>query len=436
MAPQKMILYNAALALAALLGLPFILPLVLWSEKRRCTVLERLGLRRLPPCPGEDGSHRKRIWIHALSVGEVTSAVPLVRRLRERFPDQDIFFSASTRTGFQTARNLLKDTAHALFFFPYDIPFSVARMIRRVSPEVMIIVETDLWPNFLSEMNRRAVPVFLVNARLSKRSYKGYRRLSFLTRPVFRKLTRIGVPSAADGLRWAGLGLPAGSIVRTGNIKFDQSIPDVPDAERRKMRQSLNIAPGRRILVAGSTHEGEEAALMDAFQRLKKTRPGLCLILAPRDPSRAEGIRRMFASAGIAALTLAARTDGADDAFDVLVIDRIGLLKTLYAIGDLAFVGGSLVDRGGHNPLEPAALAVPVLFGPHMSDFQEIAGLLVEAGGALKVTDRRQLTETLRALLDDDARRAAMGRAAHETVIGNQGAVDRTVALIEDALIS
>ena len=431
-----MILYNTALALAALLGLPFVLPLVLWSEKRRCTVMERLGIRGLPPWPGEEGFHRKRIWIHALSVGEVTSAVPLVRRLRERFPDRDVFFSASTRTGFQTARGLLKDAAHAIFFFPYDLPFSVARVVRRVSPEIMVIVETDLWPNFLSEMNRRAVPVFLVNARISERSYTGYRRLSFLTRPVFRKLTAIGVPSAEDGLRWTGLGVPAGRIVRTGNIKFDQPIPEVPDAERRDMRRSLNIAPGRRILVAGSTHDGEEAVLMDAFQRLKKTCPGLCLILAPRDPSRAEGIRRMFASAGIAALTLAALAGDADDAFDVLLIDRIGLLKSLYAIGDLAFVGGSLVDLGGHNPLEPAALAVPVLFGPSMSDFQEIARLLVEAGGALKVTDGRRLAESLRALLDDDARRAAMGRAAQETVTANQGAVDRTIALITDALTS
>lgn len=431
-----MILYNTAMALAALLGLPFILPLVLWSEKRRHTFLERLGLRRLPPSPGKNGFHRKRIWVHALSVGEVTSAVPLVRRLREQFSDHDIFFSASTRTGFLTARALLEPTVRALFFFPYDLPFSVARVIHRVSPDVMVIVETDLWPNFLFEMKRRAVPVFLVNARLSIRSFAGYRRLSFLTRPVFRKLTGIGVPSTEDGLRWAGLGVASDRIIRTGNIKFDQPIQDVPVTERRERRRSLNIAPARRILVAGSTHEGEEAVLKDAFLRLKETFPGICLISAPRDPARAAGVRRMFTLAGIAAQTLATLESGADAAFDVLVIDRIGLLNTLYTLGDLAFMGGSLVDQGGHNPLEPAAAALPVLFGPHMSDFKEIAALLVETGGALTVADGRQLAETLQSLLGDEARRTAMGRAAYETVINNRGAVDRTVALIEDALAS
>ena len=202
------------------------------------------------------------------------------------------------------------------------------------------------------------------------------------------------------------------------------------------MRHSLNIAPDRRVLVAGSTHEGEETLLKDAFLRLKDSYPDLCFISVPRDPGRAGGVRRLFASAGIAARTLATLEASPDKNFDVLVIDRIGLLKNLYSLGDLAFVGGSLVNRGGHNPLEPAAMAVPVLFGPCMDDFKEIAALLVETGGALTVTDGRQLTKTLRALLGDKARRTAMGRAAHDAVITNQGAVDRTVALIDGVAAS
>lgn len=427
-----MILYNLALAIAALLGLPFILPLVLGSEKRRRTVLERLGLRSLPPGRGKDGRDPKRIWVHALSVGEVTSAVPLVQRLRERFPGHDIFFSASTRTGFLTARRLLEDTARALFFFPYDLPFSVGRVVRRVSPDILVIVETDLWPNLLAAMNRRAVPVFLVNARLSRRSYEGYRRVLFFTRKVFLKLTRIGVPSLEDGRRWAGLGVPADRILRTGNIKFDQPLPDIPDAVRGRMRRSFSIGPDRRIIVAGSTHDGEESLIADALLHLREACPGLCLIAVPRDPGRAAEVRRIFLSAGIAAQTLTAVENGADDPFDVLVIDRIGLLSTLYPLGEAAFVGGSLVDRGGHNPLEPAAAAVPVLFGPHMSDFREIASLLVEAGGALEVPDGRRLAETLKALLGDAARKDAMGRAAYDIVVRNRGAVDRTVALIAE----
>ncbi|WP_373499009.1 3-deoxy-D-manno-octulosonic acid transferase [Desulfococcus sp.] len=431
-----MILYNLALAVAALAGLPILLLLVLCSEKRRRTVLERLGLRGLPPGRGKSGIDRRRIWVHALSVGEAASAVPLVRRLREHFPGHDIFFSASTRTGFLTARRLLKDAVRALFFFPYDLPFSVARVVRRVSPDIMVIIETDLWPNFLADLNRRAVPVFLVNARLSRRSYTGYRRLSFFTRKVFLKLTRIGAPSAEDGRRWAGLGVPADRILVTGNIKFDQPISGISDDMGQRMRRSLAVAPGRRILVAGSTHDGEETHLADAFLRLREACPGLCLVAAPRDPARAAEVRRIFLSAGIAAQTLTAVEHGADTPFDALVVDRIGLLSTLYPLGDAAFVGGSLVDRGGHNPLEPAAAAVPVFFGPHMSDFREIAALLMEAGGALEVPDGRRLAETLKALLDDPARRAAMGRAALDTVIRNRGAVDRTVDLIAEALPS
>jgi 3-deoxy-D-manno-octulosonic-acid transferase len=428
-----MILYNAVLTLAALLALPLALPLVLRSEKRRTTLLERLGLRGLPPRPGSDGRRRKRIWVHALSVGEVASAAPLVGRLRERFPGRDIFFSASTRTGFQTARRLLAAKVDALFFFPYDLWFSVARVVGRVSPEVMVIVETDLWPNFLTAMAQRDVPVFLVNARLSRRSYEGYRRLSFLTRPVLRKLSRIGAPSAEDACRWAGLGVPPGRIRRTGSIKFDQPVPDIPESERRRLAEALKIAPGSTVLVAGSTHKGEEAMLTPVYLRLKEVSPGLRLISAPRDPGRAGEVRRIFTSAGITATTLGALERGGAPA-EVLVIDRIGLLRTLYALGDLAFVGGSLVARGGHNPLEPAAAGLPVLFGPHMSDFREIADLLVGSGAALAVADESGLAEAARALMADGDRRAAMGRAARRAVISHRGAVDRTVALIEGAL--
>ena len=431
-----MILYNLALAIATLFAFPVLLPLVLRSEKRRRTALERLGLRGLPSGRGQDASALPRIWVHALSVGEVTSALPLVRGLRERFPGHDIFFSASTRTGFQTALRLVKPEVREIFFFPYDLPFSVARIVRRVSPEILVIVETDLWPNLLMEMKRRAVPVFLVNARLSDRSFAGYRSLSFLTRPVLRTLARIGAPSAEDGRRWAELGVPAGRIRHTGNLKFDQPLPDIPEEARSRMRAALAVAPDRPILVAGSTHEGEETLLAEAFVRLRNRFPGLYLIVAPRDPARASEVCRILRSAGIAARTLAAVEQGDGTPFEALVIDRIGLLATLYAVSDIAFVGGSLVARGGHNPLEPAAAAVPVLFGPHMTDFREIAILLMKAGGALEVQGGGRLAESLAALLDAPARRTAMGRAAYGIILRNRGAVDRTMDLIEEALPS
>jgi 3-deoxy-D-manno-octulosonic-acid transferase len=428
-----MILYNIVLTFAALLAMPLALPIVLRVKKRRTTVLERLGLRGLPRRPDQSGPCRKRIWVHALSVGEVTSAAPLVQRLRRRFPERDIFFSTSTRTGFQTARRLVSAEAAALFYFPYDLWFSVARVVRRVSPEIMVIVETDLWPNFLHTMARRAVPVFLVNARISRRSCDGYRRLSFLTRPAFKGLRRVVAPSPADARRWVTLGVPAGRIVETGNIKFDQHAPEISRAECRRLQGLLKIPTDGTVLVAGSTHEGEEAILAHAFHQLKAACNGLCFVLAPRDPDRAAAVRRTFLSAGVAATTMA-ELDRGGAAAEAVVVDRIGLLSTLYALADLAFVGGSLVARGGHNPIEPAVLGVPVLFGPHMSDFREIADLLVASGGAMAVPDGPALADAARPLLADAARREAMGRAGRRTVVSHRGAVDRTVALIAEAL--
>ena len=441
--------WQLAVSLGVAAALPALLPHVLLSRKRRRTVLGRLTLSGLPrPAAGPRAG---RIWVHALSVGETVSAVPLVRAMGERFPDRTIHFSASTETGFAEARRLLEDIVSECFLFPYDLPVPLRRVWNRVDPGMVVLVETDIWPGFLGEAEARSIPVVLVNTRLSDRSFAGYRRFSGIMGSVLRKFARICPQTDADVRRFRALGVSPDRIVRTGNIKFD-SIAGTPDAaERATLRKRLGLEPSRRILVAGSTHEGEEAMLAAAFRTLIE--PGLraprdresapALVIAPRAPDRAEAVRRIFAKSSrgrsvgagdvphppaggnLAVRTLAETEAGA--AADVIVVDRIGVLRSLYALGEMAFVGGSLVPRGGHNPLEPAACGVPVLFGPHMHDFREIARMLLDAGGAKTVDSAAALASAAGDWLRDPERARRAGERARTVFLENRGAVDRTL---------
>ncbi|NVL89759.1 MAG: 3-deoxy-D-manno-octulosonic acid transferase, partial [Desulfobacterales bacterium] len=352
---------------------PFFVVKALTLEKRRATVLKRLypGFR-VP-------RFRKRpIWIHTLSVGEVLSAITLIKAIKEQYPDRALVCSVSTRSGYQVATKSLSKKADLIFFFPYDFLWVVRRFIRRINSVLFLLVETDLWPNFLHEMKRRQVPTILVNGRLSPRSFSGYKLLSFFMRPVFSGMSVVCAQSKLDAQRFEAVGTPAEKIKITGNIKFDQKIDLLSDEEIDTVRKSMKIKPGSKIFLAGSTHEGEESILVDVFSRLKKSFNELVLVIVPRDPKRAKAVYRLFVSSGH---TVALMTDlkkiSSTASFDVIVVDAMGTLRRLYALADIAFVGGSLVKRGGQNPLEPAAFARPVIFGPDMNDFYSIAEMLI-----------------------------------------------------------
>ncbi len=425
-----MFLYNFLLGLGAVAALPVLLPAALRFRKRRKTVLHRLGLTELPRV---GSGARGRIWVHALSVGEVISSVPMVTALLDAFPGREVVFSASTLTGFEIARKELQGGVHTFFYFPYDLIFSVRRIIGAVNPDFLVIVETDLWPNFLAETARREIPVFLVNSRLSKRSFAGYRRFHFFFRPVFGRLTRICTQTRTDADRFRRLGIPEQKIEITGNVKFDNPIEQLSKTEVQQLRRKLGIGPDRRIWVAGSTHEGEERVILGVFARLKPSFEKLFLILAPRNPDRAEkmcGIAREF---GLSASTVTMlKTDHCDTEPDVLAVDRIGFLKRLYALGEAAFVGGSLVERGGHNFLEPAAHGKPVIFGPHVAAFAEISRLLLKGGGAVQVADGEDLQEVLAELLSNPLRAREMGERGRKVFEQNRGSVERNLAVIRE----
>ena len=428
------LLYNIILLLGLILGSPVIVPLVLTSKKRRATALKRLGVG---VTSGKHGHFERRdsgkqvLWVHALSVGEVVSAVPLVKAIKERFKKAEICFSASTLTGFETATDLLKADVRQLFYFPFDLIFSVRAVANSIQPDLVIVVETDIWPNFLMEMKRRRVPVLLVNARLSEESFKGYRRLFHFFENVLSGFSKICAQSEQDAQRFISLGVKKRDIAVTGSVKFDQVYESDTREDIERLRRQLRILPEQKVFLAGSTHEGEEKILIDVFRQIKK-RPEECrFIVVPRNPERALPVRKLFEEAGFTVRLFnkfVVRDTEID--YDVLIVDVIGVLRKLYTLADIAFVGGSLVPSGGHNPIEPAAFSKPILFGPDMSDFEDISRMLLDSGGAISVRNTKGLYEAAAELLSDKKKAHEMGSSAFNVLNANKGALERTLNIV------
>lgn len=416
-----LIIYNILQLLALLVLGPFLLPWVCLAAKYRRRIPRRLGLglaglvRGLRPGP--------RIWVHALSVGEVASARPLLQMLRHEMPEAVLILSSTTSGGEAYARRLA-GVVDCLVPFPLDLFWVVARFVRVLRPDLFVLVETDFWPNLLSRLGRERVPCLLANGRITMASMARYQRLRFLFAPLFNTFAKISMQMADDARSLTRLGVAPEKIVVCGNLKYDMA----ESAERAGV--ALDLAGcglhGRPLLVAGSTHEGEEAILVEAFAKLCKKFPAMGMIIAPRSVERAPAIVPLAVKQG---LDCALRTARGIKACQVLVLDTLGELAQVYRQADIAFVGGSLVREGGHNPLEPAYFGKPVLFGADMSDFLEISRDLLAAGGAKIVT-----AETLCAVMDDllsnDEKRRQIGGLARELVVLHQGAARRYLELI------
>ncbi|MEW5734609.1 MAG: 3-deoxy-D-manno-octulosonic acid transferase [Thermodesulfobacteriota bacterium] len=418
-------LYNLAWFVLAPLWIAVGLALVALSEKRRKTFFPRLGFQHIPQAatPAD-----RPVWLHALSVGEVRSAAPLLSALKEKRPDLPLLVTSSTATGFETAQKLYGGSA-ALALFPYDFPPSVQSIAGRINPRLLIIVETDLWPNVTKVCSDRRVPIALVNGRMSAGSCESYRKMAPFTAPVFGRLDLATVPSQEQADRYRGLGVSPERIFITGNIKFDAPTPSPSSA---KLRTGLSIPENAPVIVCGSTHPGEEEIIAEAFLRLQKSFPGLVLVLAPRDPKRSRQAAALFQARGCDTCLWSDREKRG--AAKVWLVDEMGVLDGLYALSDAVFMGGSLVPEGGHNLLEPAARAKPVLFGPHTEDFAEIADLLVERNAALRINGAEDLARLLGEILGDPGRARLMGDNAARAVAENRGAVDKTLELLQPFL--
>ena len=433
-------LYTAALGV----GLAVAAPAYLAKAARRGTgvaLRERLG--RLPDSVVAALRGRRAVWVHAVSVGEVTAAAPLLREIKARHPTLCLFVTTVTATGRQTVIERVPQ-ADATAYFPLDFPRVAERVLRLVEPRAFLCVETELWPNFLFALARRGVPAFLVNARLTERSARRYAWARRLFQPALAGVVGFGAQTAADAERLAAIGADPGRIVITGNLKFDQGTEDadMPSAARRA---GLGLGPEERLWVAGSTHPGEEMHLVRAYLRLRERDPRLVLLLAPRHLDRLDKVEAMVREEGAEPVRRTAPIGGRRSASAgpasgaaprVILLDTLGELASLYAEAEVAFVGGTLAPVGGHNLLEPAARGKPVVFGPHTHKCEEIARTLLAAGAGVRVDSTEALVDQVGRLLADGALRARMGRQGLEMVARNRGAVDRTLALVHPWLVA
>jgi 3-deoxy-D-manno-octulosonic-acid transferase len=420
-----LIIYNIVQLLALLLLVPFLALWVLMAAKYRSRIPLRLGfglrrlVRGLPSGP--------RVWIHALSVGEMASARPLVQLLRREMPEVVIILSFTTRGGEEYGKRLA-GVVDCLVPFPLDCYWVVAHFVRVLRPDLFVLVETDFWPNLLARLQREGVPSLLVNGRITNSSMASYQRFKFLFAPLFQGFWRISMQMGDDARRLAELGVTPERIVVCGNLKYDMT-PVSADGSPTLDLSDCGLS-GRPLLVAGSTHAGEEDILLDTFLKLRISYPELAMVIAPRTVTRAPAVLSLGDKMG---LKCGLRSNQGANSCQVLVLDTLGELAQVYQQADLAFVGGSLVNEGGHNPLEPALFGKPVLFGTDMSDFAEISRDLCEAGAAVTVT-AESILEAMTTLLAQEERRKEMGRAAEALVLAHQGASACYLRLIREGL--
>ncbi len=413
---------------------PYLLYQALRYRKYITSLPQRLGY--LPLSFNLDGD--ESIWVHAVSVGEVLTARAILPELRERYPRLRIFLSTTTMTGQQIARNNLQ-YVDEVFYFPFDLGFIVTRLLRLVKPRLFIMMETEIWPNLLRACHRAGVKTVLVNGRISSRSYPRYRLVRPFFRRVLRHVDRFCMQTEESARRIVDIGAPRERVTVTGSLKFDSLElpgPSAPDRGRNRVLRYFRMSPDRPVVIAASTLKGEEEPVLEAFQRVRASMTTARLITAPRTPERFPEAERLARRAG---WNVARRTElrvDSEPRHDVVVLDTIGELAQLYQIATAVFVGGSLVDAGGHNILEPAVFGKPIVFGPHMHNFAEIAQTFVDNGASIQLRSARDLGPVLLELLSDPVRRASLGAAARALVEANRGARTKSLAVIAQLLPS
>ncbi len=418
--------YNVVQNILILLLWPLVLLFVAIKEKYRKRFWSRCGFGLRKECQRHLGSE-PRIWIHALSVGELSSVVSLLKALRKTYPDGTIFLSTSTTSGVLYAKERLTDHVDGFIAFPYDHFLIVRYFLSVVRPSMFIQVETDFWPNVLAEMVRFKVVSFLVNGRVSLRSFSQYQKYPQLFVPLFNSFTCLGMQTATDVTRMQQLGIDSGKICLPGNLKIDAAMPQDHDIK------IANLFPSKRVVVFGSTHPGEEEELAPLLVLMKQEYPDVCFVIAPRDIKRGREVVQILDRQSLQSYCRSLIDDIPDD-IDCLVLDTMGELVSIYKQAELVFVGGSLQPFGGHNPLEPVAFGVPVLFGTHMEDFEDICAEMLDEHCAIQVTDSEMLGREMCSLLKDQDRCKELGQAGLDYIIKRQGVTERHLDIIERLL--
>ncbi|MDB6131595.1 MAG: 3-deoxy-D-manno-octulosonic acid transferase [Verrucomicrobiales bacterium] len=378
-------------------------------------------------------TNRNVVWFHAVSVGEVNVCTQLIKALEAKMPAIKILVSTTTSTGMEELARQLPLHIEKIYY-PIDFPSNVSTALALFHPKAIVLVEAEIWPNFLWEARRREIPVFLVNARLSPRSYRGYKRFGFLFRPIFQRFAGVGCQNEEDAKKLADIGFPRPVIHVVGNLKFDSAkLIQKSPLDVRTMLSQLGFPENAPLLVAGSTHDGEELILARILKNLMQKFPSLKLILVPRHFERGKEVGNVLRREGINFVyrsEVSATTSKKPGEVDCLLVNSTGELRYFYEFATIVFVGKSLTASGGQNPIEPGALAKPILFGPHMENFDKIASALVQRHGAIQVSDEKDLEQQIARLLSDEALRESIGNAARTIVEENKGSAERTVDMI------
>ncbi len=422
--------YNIIIIASIPFLLPFFLYRVLFDPSYRKGTGNRLGILPEEIKNGVDAG--RRYWFHAVSVGEVMAAAPLVKIFKVRYPDSIIIFSTVTDTGNRTARAQIPDADHFIYF-PFDFFWIVKRVVKAMRPRLFIFFETEIWPNLLLYLKSEGIPSMMVNGRISDRSFGRYKLVRQALKVVFGSVSLFLMQTEKDREKIVVLGANPYKVFNTGNTKYDRALELIMREKGRGLtRADMNIPGGSVVLVAGSTHQGEEEILIDVFRRLLAGHPDAVMIIAPRHLDRLSKIESLIASSGHTFFRRSKPGEGVEaKGGTIIILDTIGELSDLYKISTIAFVGGSLVPVGGHNILEPAAHGRPVIFGPYMDNFHEIATQITWRGGAVQAQDRDDLYIKIDKLLSDRDSLERMGREAKRFVMENSGATEKNMKLIE-----
>ncbi|MBO9481123.1 lipid IV(A) 3-deoxy-D-manno-octulosonic acid transferase [Salinisphaera sp. G21_0] len=396
-----------------------------WQRKR-----ERFGFFSLP------ASDKPIIWVHSVSMGETIASGPLVKQLQKNYPTHRVLITTMTPTGSAQVGKIHGDSVDHVYA-SYDLPCAVRRFLDKVKPVMAIVIDTELWPNTIAACHKRSIPVLVTNARLSERSARGYGRFGFLTHPMLKQIDMVAAQNQETGRRFLELGLPEQQLNVTGSIKFDLDVaPDIittGQALRQKWQQGMGS--DIRILVAASTHDGEDQQVLDAFKIILAASPEVRLLLVPRHPERFDRVHQLILDNQLPVVRHSQGTQPSDQT-RVILGDTMGEMMKLFSASDIAFVGGSLVPTGGHNMLEPAALNLPVLSGPHVFNFEEISESLIQAGGLNIVNDSEALARSAISLVQDKEEYKSMSLHAGEFVRNNRGALQKTLMLVDQLMPS
>jgi len=424
--------YNILLTFLLILSSPYFLIRSLFQKRLRKPLIQRMGFLGTQSLEGS-------IWVHAASVGEVFCSIPLLRRIKKESPHRKIVLTTMTTTGNEAAKTQLPEADHILFF-PIDHPFILRRVLKKIQPTLLLIAETELWPNLLRACGRKGIPIILFNGRISEKSFRGYLFFRFLFKECLKYVSLFLMQTSEDQDRIVQIGAPSEKTGVVGNLKFDQALPSVTQEARATLAQSLGLHGKETLFIAGSTHSGEEELLTSLSKELREIDPDLIFILAPRHLNRLEEVERMLrkeSSSWMRRSVLPMDQDRPNQKRrpELILLDTMGELMSLYSLATLVFIGGSLVPVGGHNPLEPLFFKKCVLFGPFMFNFLEISRRLIEAEGAIQVKDREDLALQMKRLLRNERTRKEMGERGYQFLRKHQGATERMFEKIRPYLV-